>query len=54
MRRRRWSQNKLADFAGISHAQLSRLINCEQSPTVATLGKIAAALDVAVRELLPT
>jgi transcriptional regulator with XRE-family HTH domain len=52
-RRRRWSQNQLADFAGISRAQLSRILTCQQSPTVMTLGKIAAALDVGLRDLLP-
>jgi hypothetical protein len=32
---------------------MSRTLNCAQSPTLATLAKIAAALDVNVRELLP-
>jgi transcriptional regulator with XRE-family HTH domain len=51
--RQKISLNKLADFAGISRRQLARVLNCEQSPTVATLEKIAAALDVGVRDLLP-
>lgn len=52
-RRRKWSQNQLADFAGLSRSQLSRLMNCQQSPSVATLAKVAAALEVTVKELLP-
>jgi transcriptional regulator with XRE-family HTH domain len=51
--RQNLSFNKLADFAGISRRQLSRVLSCEQSPTIATLEKIAAALDVGVRDLLP-
>jgi transcriptional regulator with XRE-family HTH domain len=51
--RQKISLNKLADFAGISRRHLSRVLSSEQSPTVATLEKIAAALDVGVRDLLP-
>ena len=51
--RQKVSLNKLADFAGISRRQLARVLSCEQSPTVATLEKIASALDVGVRDLLP-
>lgn len=51
LRKKRWSQNQLADFAGLSHAQVSRLLSCQQSPTVATLNKIAVALNVSLREL---
>lgn len=47
------SLNRLADFAGISRSQLGRVLRCKQSPTAATLAKIAAALGVATRELLP-
>lgn len=52
-KRRRWSQNQLADFAGISRAQMSRVLNGAQSPTLATVVKIAGALEVGLRELLP-
>ena len=52
-KRKKWSQNQVADFAGLSRSQLSRLVAGKQSPTLATLLKIAAALDVGVRELLP-
>jgi len=47
------SLNKLADFAGISRRHLSRILSGEQSPTLATLEKIAKALDVKLRDLLP-
>jgi len=53
VRRRKWSQNQLADFAGLSRAQLSRVLNGKQSPTLGTMLKIAAALDVSARDLLP-
>jgi len=52
-RRRRMSLNRLADFASMSRSHLGRLLDCEQSPTLATLTRIAAALDVPTRELLP-
>lgn len=52
-KKRKLSLNKLADFAGISRRQLGRIVNCEQSMMVSTLEKIAGALDVSVRELLP-
>ena len=43
----------LADRAGIGRAHLSRLLNHQQSPTLTTLEKIAEALDVPTRDLLP-
>jgi transcriptional regulator with XRE-family HTH domain len=52
-KKRKLSLNKLADFAGISRRQLGRLVNCEQSMMVSTLEKIADALGVGVRDLLP-
>lgn len=52
-RRRKMSLNKLADFAGISRSHLGRVLSCKQSPTAATLAKLAAALDVNTRDLLP-
>lgn len=51
--RRRWSGNHLADTAGVSRAQLSRLLTLQTSPTIGLLAKIAAALDVNTRDLLP-
>jgi transcriptional regulator with XRE-family HTH domain len=52
--RRNWSGNHLADAAGVSRAQLSRLLTLQTSPTIGLLAKIAAALDVNTRDLLPT
>jgi transcriptional regulator with XRE-family HTH domain len=46
------SQNYLADFAGLSRAQMSRILNGQQSPTLRTLQKIAEALELDLRLLL--
>jgi transcriptional regulator with XRE-family HTH domain len=54
MRRKKWSVNQLADFAGVGRGYLSELLRGMKSPTVRTLAKIAAALGVGVRDLLPT
>jgi len=51
--RRHWSGNHLADIAGVSRAQLSRLLTLQTSPTIGLLVKIAAALEVHTRDLLP-
>jgi len=51
--RRHWSGNHLADTAGVSRAQLSRLLTQKTSPTIGLLAKIAAALEVHTRDLLP-
>lgn len=51
--RRGWSQNELAAESGVSKAQLSRLINLQTSPTIGLLGRMAAALGVVTRDLLP-
>lgn len=51
--RRRWSGNHLADTAGVSRAQISRLLTLQTSPTIGLLAKIAAALQVNTRDLLP-
>jgi transcriptional regulator with XRE-family HTH domain len=51
--RRGWEQYRLADHAGIGRSHLSRLLNLRQSPTLGTLEKLADALGVSVRELLP-
>ena len=52
-RRRNWSGNHLADTAGVSRAQLSRLLTLQTSPTIGLLARIAAALGVHTRDLLP-
>jgi len=53
LRRKKWSGNQLADFAGISRSYAARLLNHDSSPTLAVLRKIAAALDVRIKDLLP-
>lgn len=49
---KRLSMNRLADFAGFDRGHLSRIMNRKSSPTLRTLKKIAAALEVEVAELL--
>jgi len=51
-RKRGWSMNLLADFAGMSRSNLSRIMNDKQSPTLRTLTNLADALDVSTVELL--
>ena len=51
--RKGWDQAHLADHAAIGQSHLSRLLNQKQSPTLQMLEKIANALDVSVRDLLP-
>lgn len=46
------SVNRFADFAGVGRGYLSRLLRAEQSPTLDTLEKLAAVLDVEVRDLV--
>jgi transcriptional regulator with XRE-family HTH domain len=53
MRKKRWSANQLADFAGVSRGYLSEVLVGKKSPTLRTLSKLAGALEVAVRALLP-
>lgn len=47
-----WSMNLLADFAGMSRSNLSRIMNGKQSPTVRTLKRIAETLEVPLKDLL--
>ena len=53
MKRKKWSVNQLADFAGMGRGHMSEIVRAKKSPTVRTLAKIAAALEVSVRDLLP-
>ena len=50
--RKRYSINRLADFAGISRSYMSTILRQKNSPSLRTLQKIADALDVEVRDLL--
>jgi transcriptional regulator with XRE-family HTH domain len=49
--RRGLSQGELAKLAGLSVSYLSMLENSKRDPTVSTVGKIAAALNVPVEIL---
>lgn len=53
MRRRGLSVNRLADFSGIGRGRLSEIAAGKNSPTLRTMGRLADALDVPTRELLP-
>jgi len=46
------SVSVLAELAGISRGHMSRLMNRKGSPTLRTLKKLAAELDVEVADLL--
>ncbi len=50
-RRRLWSMNRLADAAGIAHGTMSNILNKKQSPTLNTLEKLAAALEIPLIDL---
>jgi transcriptional regulator with XRE-family HTH domain len=45
------SVNRLADFSGVGRGRMSELLAGKSSPTVRTLGRIADALEVNVRDL---
>jgi transcriptional regulator with XRE-family HTH domain len=42
----------LADLAGVSRSQLTRVLACRTSPTIEFLSKVSAALGVDVSALL--
>jgi transcriptional regulator with XRE-family HTH domain len=50
--KRKITQAKLAERAGISHGYLARLETGRQDPTITTLEKLAKALKVPVEKLL--
>ena len=49
---RGWSQQELADQAGISMQTVSNLETGRHVPGIATLSKIAGALEVSITDLL--
>jgi transcriptional regulator with XRE-family HTH domain len=51
--RRGLSLHKLAEKAGVSYVTIVRIEQGRMSPTVTLLEKLAAALEVSVRELFP-
>ena len=46
-----WSQNQLADFAGIARGYLSHILAGEYSPTIRIVAQLADALEVQVKDL---
>lgn len=51
--RRGLSLHGLADKAGVSYVTIVRIEQGRMSPTVALLERLAAALEISVRELFP-
>jgi transcriptional regulator with XRE-family HTH domain len=51
--RRGLSLHALAERAGVNYVTITRIENGRMSPTVALLEKLAAALEISVRELFP-
>jgi transcriptional regulator with XRE-family HTH domain len=51
-RARRWSQNMLADRAGLAEATINWIEHAATDPKLSTLEKIAEALDTDVVKLL--
>jgi transcriptional regulator with XRE-family HTH domain len=49
---RGWSLNQLADFAGLGRGFVSEVLRARKAPTLDTVEKLAAALDVEAAELL--
>lgn len=44
--------NQLADFADVGRASVSELLNGKRTPTLRTIVKLAAALEVDAADLL--
>lgn len=53
MAERGLSVNRLADFSDVGRGRLSEILAGKSSPTPRTLGRLADALGVSVRDLLP-
>jgi transcriptional regulator with XRE-family HTH domain len=51
-RGRGWSMDRLAEASGVSRAMISKIERGESSPTAVLLGKLSAALELSVSELL--
>jgi transcriptional regulator with XRE-family HTH domain len=49
---RGWSMDQLAAASGVSRAMISKIERGESSPTAALLGRLSAALELSVSELL--
>src|ERR1700688_2516206 len=51
-RARSWPIERLAAASGVSRAMISKIERGESSPTAVVLGKLSAALELGVSELL--
>ena len=51
-KRKRWTMNRTADAAGISHSGLSNIMRGAKSPTLETVEKLGVAFEVPAIELL--
>jgi transcriptional regulator with XRE-family HTH domain len=52
LQRLKWSQNKLADEAGVGHGTVSKVIRGLNRPDVDTLRKLANALQIDIDKLI--
>ncbi|MES9603140.1 helix-turn-helix domain-containing protein [Actinomadura verrucosospora] len=50
--RRGWSLARLADASGVSRAMISKVERGQSSPTAALLGRLSAALELSMTEML--
>lgn len=50
--RRRWTLDQLAEASGVSRAMINRIERGQSSPTAAVLGKLSAAFQLSVSQLL--
>lgn len=50
-KKKNWSQDDLANEAGLPHSQIGRIETCKTNPTVSTIFKIARALNVSPAEI---
>jgi transcriptional regulator with XRE-family HTH domain len=51
-RERGWPMERLASASGVSRAMISKIERGESSPTAVVLGKLSAALELSIAELL--
>lgn len=52
MRRRSMSQRMLAERSGVDHSTISRLLSSARTPSMATMARLASALDASLPAFL--
>lgn len=52
MRKRRWTQDKLAAKSGVAQGTIRSILHCERQTGIYILWAIASALDVDITELM--